>query len=166
MAIYSETVTAAKPSGYILPSESGIHYYKHPMPKTVWAPMPKTAWETTFAASMRNDRAPEPESKMSSKIKAGDWVRVLRNTCSAMSPTNEGMTIMPYEGFKVCKVESRGRHEEVSAVYTSFRNSNVIPLRDVELIEGCICQRPVLRALGCRCGYQDMVDAQAKPKQD
>jgi hypothetical protein len=97
---------------------------------------------------------------MPNSFKAGDWVRVVRNEHSCHSPNREGQMLQAYEGVRVHKFDIRssndGRNQPM-VFYLVNRSNCYIPAKDVELIEDCICAKPVLKAAGCKCGYLTMI---------
>lgn len=95
----------------------------------------------------------------STQFKVGDWVRCLRNEASLLSPNHENQQLSPYEGFCIHKIDKKSNDH---IFYLAFQHTQVILAKDVELIESCICAGPVLRQLGCRCGYKTMLEAKAK----
>jgi hypothetical protein len=99
----------------------------------------------------------------STQFKVGDWVRCLRNEASLLSPNHENQQLSPYEGFRIYKIDKRSNDH---VFYLAFQHTQVILAKDVELIESCICAGPVLRQLGCRCGYKTMLEAKAKAATD
>jgi hypothetical protein len=97
---------------------------------------------------------------MPNSFKAGDWVRVVRNEHSCHSPNREGQMLQAYEGVRVHKFDVKasgdGRNQPM-VFYLVNRSNCYIPAKDVELIEDCICAKPVLKAAGCKCGYLTMI---------
>ncbi len=104
----------------------------------------------------------EKKSKEKKPIQVGDWVRCLRNDVGAPSPHQTGHTMVTYESFMVSKIESRSSSNIVMTMFIMNKISGYLPLTDVEKIEECICAPPLLKSVGCRCGWKTMDDFNKK----